>query len=72
MQNPDILGSMEFTTKLAGAKLILVIGHSACGAVAGAIANAELGNRTQLLATVRPAIQATTFDISTGVVEFLA
>jgi carbonic anhydrase len=62
VQNPDILGSMEFTTKLAGAKLILVIGHSACGAVAGAIANAELGNLTQLLAKVRPAIQATTFD----------
>jgi carbonic anhydrase len=60
--NPDILGSMEFTTKLAGAKLVLVIGHSACGAVAGAIANAELGNLTQLLARIRPAIKATTFD----------
>src|SRR5215831_11674440 len=50
IENPDILGSMEFTTKLAGAKAVLVMGHSACGAVAGAIAAAQLGNLTQLLA----------------------
>jgi len=62
VENADILGSMEFTTKLAGAKVVLVMGHSACGAVAGAIANAELGNLTQLLAKIRPAIKATTFD----------
>jgi carbonic anhydrase len=62
VENEDILGSMEFTTKLAGAKVVLVMGHSACGAVAGAIANAELGNLTQLLAKIRPAIKATTFD----------
>jgi carbonic anhydrase len=60
--NPDILGSMEFTTKLAGAKLVLVMGHSACGAVAGAIANAKLGNLTQLLAKIRPAIKVTTYS----------
>ena len=61
IENPDILGSMEFTTKLAGAKVILVMGHSACGAVAGAIADAKLGNLTQLLAKIRPAIDATTY-----------
>jgi carbonic anhydrase len=47
IENPDILGSMEFTTKVAGAKVMLGMGHSACGAVAGAIANAKLGNLTQ-------------------------
>jgi carbonic anhydrase len=61
IENPDILGSMEFTTKLAGAKLVLVMGHSACGAVAGAIANAKLGNLTQLLAKIQPAIKATNY-----------
>jgi len=61
IENPDILGSMEFTTKLAGAKVVLVMGHSACGAVAGAIANAKLGNLTQLLAKIEPAIKATKY-----------
>jgi carbonic anhydrase len=61
IENPDILGSMEFTTKLAGAKLVLVMGHSACGAVAGAIADAKLGNLTQLLAKIQPAIKATAY-----------
>ena len=61
IENPDILGSMEFTTKLAGAKVVLVMGHSACGAVAGAIAEAQLGNLTQLLAKLQPAIKATTY-----------
>jgi carbonic anhydrase len=60
-ENPDILGSMEFATKLAGAKVVLVMGHSACGAVAGAIANAKLGNLTQLLAKIQPAIKATEY-----------
>jgi carbonic anhydrase len=62
IENPDILGSMEFTTKLAGAKVVLVMGHSACGAVAGAIADAKLGNLTQLLAKIQPAVKATTFS----------
>ena len=62
IENPDILGSLEFTTKLAGAKVILVMGHSACGAVAGAIADAKLGNLTQLLAKIQPAITATTYS----------
>jgi len=62
VENADILGSMEFTTKLAGAKVILVMGHSACGAVAGAIAEAKLGNLTQLLAKLQPAIKATAYS----------
>lgn len=73
VQNPDILGSMEFTTKLAGAKVVLVMGHSACGAVAGAIADAKLGNLTQLLAKIHPAVKATKYsgERSAGNPEFV-
>jgi len=60
--NEDILGSMEFACKLAGAKLILVLGHTACGAVKGACDNAELGNLTGLLKKLMPAVN----DVSTG------
>src|SRR5207245_3317280 len=59
--NDDILGSMEFACKLSGAKVVLVMGHTACGAIKGAIDNAELGNLTGLLAKIKPAIKATTF-----------
>lgn len=52
----EILGSMEFGCKVAGSKLIAVIGHSNCGAVKGAIDNVELGNLTALLARIKPAI----------------
>ena len=48
VKNADILGSMEFACKLAGAKVVLVMGHTACGAIKGAIDNAELGNLTGL------------------------
>ena len=58
----DVLGGMEFACKLAGAKVILVMGHTACGAVAGAIAGAELGNLTALLSKIKPAVAKTTFD----------
>ncbi|RKE39450.1 carbonic anhydrase [Paraburkholderia sp. BL23I1N1] len=61
VENNDILGSMEFACKLAGAKVVLVMGHTKCGAVKGAIANAELGNLTGLLARIKPAVQATTY-----------
>jgi carbonic anhydrase len=61
IDTPDLLGSMEFATKVAGAKVVAVLGHSACGAVQGAIAGAKLGNLTQLLAKIRPAIDQTTF-----------
>lgn len=57
---PDVLGSIEFATRLSGAKLVIVLGHSACGAVKGSIKEVELGNLTQLLAKIRPAIDATT------------
>jgi carbonic anhydrase len=60
--NDDILGSMEFACKLAGAKLVLVMGHTACGAIKGAIDNAQLGNLTGLLAKIRPAVQATQYQ----------
>jgi carbonic anhydrase len=59
--NEDILGSMEFACKLAGAKVVLVMGHTACGAIKGAIDNAELGNLTGLLAKIKPAVKATKF-----------
>ena len=55
--NDDILGSMEFACKVAGSKLILVLGHSRCGAVKGAIENVELGNLTGLLKKIEPAIE---------------
>ena len=61
VENPDILGSMEFACKLAGAKVVLVMGHTACGAIKGAIDNAELGNLTGLLAKIKPAVGATTY-----------
>lgn len=61
VETPDILGSMEFACKLAGAKVVLVMGHTACGAIKGAIDNAELGNLTGLLARIKPAVQATTY-----------
>jgi len=54
----DILGSMEYSCKVAGAKLILVIGHSHCGAVKGACDNVKLGNLTALLTKIKPAVDA--------------
>jgi len=61
IENPDILGSMEFACKVAGAKVVLVMGHTACGAIKGAIDNAELGNLTGLLAKIKPAVAATAY-----------
>ncbi len=56
--NQDILGSMEFGCKLAGTKLIVVLGHTACGAVKGACDDAKLGNLTSMLAKIKPAVKA--------------
>jgi carbonic anhydrase len=56
--NNDILGSMEFACKLAGTKLILVLGHTACGAVKGACDDAKLGNLTGMLGKIKPAVAA--------------
>ena len=61
ISNDDILGSMEFACKVEGAKVVLVMGHTSCGAIKGAIDNAELGNLTGLLAKIKPAMKATTF-----------
>jgi carbonic anhydrase len=58
----DVLGSMEFACKIAGAKVIVVMGHTACGAVKGAIDNVQLGNLTGLLAKLRPALSATEYE----------
>lgn len=54
--NEDILGSMEFACKAAGSKLVVVLGHSACGAVKGACDDVKLGNLTAMLAKIRPAV----------------
>ncbi len=59
--NDDIIGSLEFACAAAGAKVVLVMGHTACGAVKGAIDNVELGHLTALLDKIKPAISATTF-----------
>ena len=56
--NDDILGSMEFACKLAGSKVILVLGHTSCGAVKGACDHAELGLLTGLLDKIKPAVNA--------------
>lgn len=56
--NDDILGSMEFACKLAGSKVIVVLGHTSCGAVKGACDNAELGLLTGLLEKIKPAVDA--------------
>ncbi|MEW7289431.1 carbonic anhydrase family protein [Aquimarina sp. 2304DJ70-9] len=58
--NEDILGSMEFACKLAGTKLVLVLGHTACGAVKGACDDAKLGNLTALISKIKPAVEAVT------------
>lgn len=54
--NEDILGSMEFGCKVAGAKIIVVLGHTKCGAVKGACDHVEMGNLTSLLSKIRPAV----------------
>ncbi|MDO6759941.1 carbonic anhydrase family protein [Tamlana sp. 2_MG-2023] len=54
--NEDILGSMEFACKLAGTRVIVVLGHTSCGAVKGACDNAELGNLTAMLEKIKPAV----------------
>jgi carbonic anhydrase len=56
--NSDILGSMEFACKLAGTKVIVVLGHTSCGAVKGACDDAKLGNLTGMLEKIKPAVNA--------------
>jgi carbonic anhydrase len=59
--NDDLVGSLEFACAVAGAKVLLLLGHTACGAIKGAIDDVEMGNLTGVLARVKPAISATTF-----------
>jgi carbonic anhydrase len=56
--NEDILGSMEFATKVVGTKVILVLGHTKCGAIVGSCNHVELGHLTKVLEKVKPAIEA--------------
>jgi carbonic anhydrase len=58
--NEDILGSMEFACKLAGTKLVVILGHTSCGAIKGACDHARLGNLTTLINKIEPAVDAVT------------
>jgi carbonic anhydrase len=60
--NEDILGSLEFACKLAGSKVIVVMGHTSCGAVKGACDHAKLGNLTQMLDKIMPAVDGTSTE----------
>jgi carbonic anhydrase len=60
--NDDILGSLEFACAVAGSKVVMVMGHTGCGAIKGAIDGAELGNLTGLLNKIKPAVQATHYE----------
>jgi len=61
-ENTDILGSMEYSCKVAGSKLVLVLGHEGCGAVKAACDHVELGNITHLLSNIQPAVETTKTD----------
>jgi carbonic anhydrase len=72
--NEDILGSMEFACKVAGSKIIVVLGHTKCGAVKGACDHVEMGNLTALLSKLQPAVydeQSVTQDRHSGNDEFV-
>ena len=62
--NPDILGSLEFACQVVGSKLIVVLGHTRCGAIQGAAAGVALGHLTGLLAKLQPAVTAAGPDAS--------
>lgn len=63
--NEDILGSMEFACKVAGAKIIVVLGHTKCGAIKGACDHVEMGNLTNLLAKIKPVLERTPYTNGT-------
>ena len=62
-ENTDILGSMEYSCKVAGSKLIFVLGHESCGAVKAAVDGVELGNITHLLSNITPAVRKTADEV---------
>jgi carbonic anhydrase len=59
--NDDILGSMEFACKVAGSKIIVVLGHTKCGAIKGACDHVEMGNLTGLLSKIKPVMESTPY-----------
>jgi carbonic anhydrase len=72
--NEDVLGSMEFGCKLAGSKIIVVLGHTKCGAIKGACDHVEMGNLTALLSKIQPAVydeKTVTENRSSGNGEFV-
>jgi len=70
--NEDILGSMEYACKVAGSKIVVVMGHSKCGAVTAACKHVELGNITTLLDKIQPAVKAIDEEMSDAKVEKVA
>ncbi len=64
--NTDIIGSIEFACKVAGSKLIVVLGHSKCGAIKGACDHVEMGNLTELLSKIQPAVYLETKTDESG------
>ena len=60
--NEDMLGSLEFASKVAGARLIVVLGHSSCGAIKGACDNVVMGNLTAMLKNIQPAVQSVSYS----------
>lgn len=72
--NEDVLGSMEFGCKVAGAKMIVILGHTKCGAVRGACDHIEMGNLTALLSKIQPAVydeKTETENRNSGNIEFV-
>lgn len=65
--NEDILGSMEFACKLAGTKVLVVLGHTACGAIKGACDHARMGNLTALINKIEPAVDAVTIPVDESI-----
>lgn len=60
--NDDIIGSVEFATKVAGSKVVVVLGHTSCGAIKGACDDVALGNLTKTLANIKPAVQSVAYS----------
>ena len=65
--NEDILGSMEFACKLAGTKVLVVLGHTSCGAIKGACDHARMGNLTALINKIEPAVDAVTIPVDESI-----
>ena len=68
-ENTDILGSMEYSCKVAGSKLVFVLGHESCGAIKAACDHVELGNITAMLNNIQPAVQKSNIDFVNKTIE---